>query len=249
MPRLQLTDALWSRLLPVLASCGIYQTDELRIRFEGVLFRLRTGVGWRDLPPEFGSWNSVFKAFNRWSKSKKIRAVFEKLRIEPDTEWAFFDGTIVKAHQHSAGARAGEERGIGKSVAGNTSKIHMAVDGFGLPLNFIVTGGEVHDSKMASELLKSLPAVESVTADKGYDSDEFRNSVEATGAIQNVPRKKNSQIGNNHMDWHLYKCRHLVENIFARLKHNRAIATRYDKLKRNYESIVYLACAMMWLPM
>jgi len=51
------------------------------------------------------------------------------------------------------------------------------------------------------------------------------------------------------MDWCLYKYRHLVENVFARLKHFRAIATRYDKLKRNYESMVALGCGYMWLPM
>ena len=64
-----------------------------------------------------------------------------------------------------------------------------------------------------------------------------------------IPRRKNSIKGNKGLDWHLYKLRHLVENAFARLKHYRAVATRYDKLARNYESIVSLACAFLWLPM
>ena len=64
-----------------------------------------------------------------------------------------------------------------------------------------------------------------------------------------IPRKSNSTIGNDEMDWKLYKYRHLVENIFARLKNYRAIATKYDKLKRNYASMVALACAFIWLPM
>ncbi|MFO7579951.1 MAG: IS5/IS1182 family transposase, partial [Nitrosomonas halophila] len=55
--------------------------------------------------------------------------------------------------------------------------------------------------------------------------------------------------GNADMDWGLYKYRHLVENAFARLKQYRAIATRYDKLKRNYESMVAMACGYLWLPM
>ncbi|MDD2759230.1 MAG: transposase, partial [Methylomonas sp.] len=58
-----------------------------------------------------------------------------------------------------------------------------------------------------------------------------------------------STIGNDDMDWWLYKYRHLVENVFARLKHFRAVATRYDKLKRNIESVIALACAFIWLPM
>jgi transposase len=64
-----------------------------------------------------------------------------------------------------------------------------------------------------------------------------------------VPRKKNSKIGNADIDWCLYGFRHLVENAFARLKHFRAIATRYDKLKRNYSSMLALACGFLWLPM
>lgn len=64
-----------------------------------------------------------------------------------------------------------------------------------------------------------------------------------------IPRKRNSVKGNADMDWGLYRYRHLVENIFARLKHYRAVASRYDKLKRNYESVVAMACAFLWLPM
>lgn len=62
-------------------------------------------------------------------------------------------------------------------------------------------------------------------------------------------QKSNSKLGNADIDWCLYKYRHLVENVFARLKHYRAIATRYDKLARNYASTLALACCMMWLPM
>ena len=69
------------------------------------------------------------------------------------------------------------------------------------------------------------------------------------GSIPVIPRKRNSIIGNATMDWCLYKYRHLVENLFARLKHFRAIATRYDKLKRNYASMLAMACSYIWLPL
>ena len=75
-------------------------------------------------------------------------------------------------------------------------------------------------------------------ADKGYDCESIRNHISENGAESHIPRKSNSKIGNEKMDWCLYKYRHLVENAFARLKHFRSIATRYEKLKRNYESIV-----------
>ena len=86
-------------------------------------------------------------------------------------------------------------------------------------------------------------------ADKGYDSEELRDQIRAKSSVPVIPRKSNSTIGNDDIDWCLYKYRHLVENIFARLKHFRAIATRYDKLKRNYLSMLAIACSYIWLPM
>lgn len=227
----------------------IYDKPKLRLTVEGILYRLRTGIPWRDLPPEFGKWNSIFKQFNNWSKQKKLMKIFRTLSKSPDTEWEFLDGTIVKAHQHSAGAAGQNNQAIGKSRGGNSTKIHMAVDSYGLPLEFVITGGEVHDCKIAPVLLAQLPLANHVIADKAYDSDDFRKQIEETEAMAVIPRKNNSKVGNDGLDWCLYKYRHLVENAFARLKHFRAFATRYDKLKRNYESMVALACGIMWLPM
>ena len=84
---------------------------------------------------------------------------------------------------------------------------------------------------------------------QGYDSEELRELIRKKSSIPMIPRKSNSTIGNTDMDWCLYKYRHLVENVFARLKHFRAIATKYDKLKRNYASMLSMACSYMWLPM
>jgi transposase len=101
---------------------------------------------------------------------------------------------------------------------------------------------------MATKLISKLPDYGSIIADRGYDSDPLREQISRKGLIPIIPRKKNSKIGNYDIDWCLYKYRHLVENIFARLKHFRSIATRYDKLKRNFEGMLTLACAYIWLP-
>lgn len=171
------------------------------------------------------------------------------LSQEHDNEWTFIDGTVVKAHQHSSGAAHGAETAIGKSVSGNSTKIHLAVDAMGLPICFIVTGREVHDSKEAQNLIDKVPELEILIADKGYDNEALREYVEMQGAKSHIPRKINSKLGNKNMDWCLYKYRHLVENAFSRLKHFRSIATRYEKLKRNYEGLIYIACSIIWLPM
>ena len=249
MVRLMLTDELWSKLRTIMLQHGIYDKSNLRMIVEGILYRMRVGCPWRDLPSIFGFWNSIFQQFNRWSSKNKLISIFKSLVVDPDLEWAFIDGSIVKAHQHSTGAASEGDEAIGKSVAGNTTKIHMAVDAYGLPIDFEITGGEVHDCKIAPEFFAKLPDADYLIADKGYDSEELRNLVRARSSVPVIPRKSNSKTGNDDIDWGLYKYRHLVENIFARLKHFRSIATRYDKLKRNYASLIALACGYLWLPM
>ena len=210
---------------------------------------MRTGLPWRDLPPLFGKWISIYQQFNRWSSKNKLMNIFRALVQATDLEWEFIDGSIVKAINIAQERLAIIMRAIGKSVAGNTTKIHLAVDSYGLPIDFILTGGQVHDSKATSEFIAQLPNADYTIADKGYDKEELREQIKQKGSIPVIPRKSNSTIGNDDMDWGLYKLRHLVENIFARLKHFRAIATRYDKLRRNYQAMLSLACAFLWLPM
>lgn len=249
MARHMLSDEHWSKLQTIMREHGIYHKPKLRKTVEGILYRMRVGCPWRDLPKTFGRWNTVFQKFNRWSSKGKLMLIFKALVHEPDLEWEFIDGSIVKAHQHSAGAASKENQAIGKSRGGNTTKIHMAVDAYGLPIDFEITGGEVHDCKIAPEFIEKLPDADFTIADKGYDSEEVRETIRKKSSVPVIPRKSNSKTGNADMDWCLYKYRHLVENLFARIKHFRALATRFDKLKRNYVSVVALACALLWLPM
>lgn len=249
MPRTMLTDERWSKLLIILSENNIYDKPSLRMTVEGILFRLRTGTPWRDLPHEFGNWNSIYKRFNDWSSKLKLISTFRSLAKDPDFEWKMIDGSIVKAHQHATGARKFEEKAIGKSVAGNTSKIHMIVDSHGNPFDFEVTEGQVHDIVMATELIERTPESRYTIADKGYDGEYLRWVIEEMDSIPVIPRKNNSRVGNDDLNKFIYKQRHLVENIFARLKHFRSIATRYDKLKRNFEGMLSLACAYIWLKM
>jgi len=138
MPRQLFTDELWSKLKMIMLKMGIYDKPCLRQTIEGIFYRLRAGCPWRDLPGALGNRNAVYKRFNEWSRKEKLMGIFNELVVEPDLEWAFIDGSIVKAHQYSSGAASGQESAIGKSVAGNTAKIHRAVDAGGLPIHFTV---------------------------------------------------------------------------------------------------------------
>ena len=248
MPRLMLNKKRWLKLKSILLEIGIYDKANLRKIIEGILYRMRTGIPWRDLPRYFGRHNTVYKAFNRWSELNKLIKLFNRIIEEPDMEWVFIDGSYVKAHQHSSGANP-KSQGIAKSAGGNTTKIHLAVDAHGNPISFILTEGTTHDVKVAPDLIEQVDLTDVVMlcADKGYDSEAFRQQVQATDTHANIPRRKNSKSSDEHMDWHLYKIRHLVENAFCAIKNYRAIATRYDKLKSSYENIVALAFAFQWL--
>ena len=129
------------------------------------------------------------------------------------------------------------------------TKIHMIVDAHGNPLDFLVSDGATHDVKVAPELIKKVELKETkiLNADRGYISEDFKMNLLKNEVHPNIPNRKNSLKDNRHMDWHIYKARHVVENMFATLKHFRGLATRYDKLKSSYSSNVALACAYVWL--
>lgn len=178
MLRLMIKDDMWSRLKPVLKACGIHQKRNLRMTCEAIFWKMRTGAPWRDLPTEFGPWSSVYNQFNRWSQRGVWEKVFFEMRGELDNEWNFMDATVVKAHQHSIGAKGSHPQLqlIGKTAGGNTTKIHMICDSHGMPVDFVVTAGQVHDVQKAGELI-ALSEAECIVADKGYDSDEVRSKI------------------------------------------------------------------------
>lgn len=103
-----------------------------------MLDRFRAGIPWRDLPERFGDFRIVHTRFSRWSKTGVWERVFLALSGEVDNEYAAIDATIVRAHQHSAGAKnslaAAED--IGRSRGGLSTKIHTVVDALGNPISF-----------------------------------------------------------------------------------------------------------------
>ena len=97
----------------------------------------------------------------------------------------------MKAHQHSTSEVGDNDQAIGKSIAGNTTKIHMAVELNGMPLEFEITGGQVQDYKVAPEWLDRLPHSDYKIADKGYNREELRQQIRQQGSISVIPRKNN----------------------------------------------------------
>jgi len=132
---------------------------------------------------------------------------------------------------------------LGRSRGGLTSKIHCVVDGLGNPVDFILTGGEVHDSVCANDLLDNKVAA-FVVADKAYDSDAILEKVGKMHAIAVIPPKSNRKE-QRYYDKHHYKDRNLIERFFCRLKQFRGIATRYCKRGKYFLEAIKLASSII----
>jgi len=135
---------------------------------------------------------------------------------------------------------------MGRSRGGLTTKIHALVDAQGRPVGLKLTPGQAHDGKSAADMLGGLGAGEILLADAAYDSDALRQAMDARGAwacIKAMPRRKDPPA----FSPFLYRYRNLVERFFNRLKHFRAIATRYEKHAENYLALVKLAAIRIWL--
>ena len=135
---------------------------------------------------------------------------------------------------------------MGRSRGGLTTKIHALVDANGNPIALKLTAGQAHDGKSASDLLKRLGAGQTLLADRAYDSDALRESLAQRGAwatIKPMPGRVNIPA----FSAFLYRYRNLVERFFNKLKHYRAIATRFEKHDANYLALVKLAAAKIWM--
>ena len=108
--RYEVTDEQWRIIEPHLGNkakrMGRPQADNRKL-FNGVLWILRTGAPWRDLPEYYGPWQTVYKRFAQWQENGKLKALFDQLREGADMQDLYIDGTYIKAHRASAGAKKG----------------------------------------------------------------------------------------------------------------------------------------------
>jgi len=111
MHRHALTDEQWARLQPVLPRqvTGPKATRGDRLFVEGVIFRAKTGLPWRDLPERFGPWKSVYNRFSNWAKRGHWATIFRELQIEVDETGSIVDGSVVRAHQDASGGKGGSD--------------------------------------------------------------------------------------------------------------------------------------------
>ncbi|MFC9730847.1 IS5 family transposase [Streptomyces roseolus] len=274
MRRHELSDAEWEFVRPLLpeSSRGRKRLDDRRV-LNGIVWKFRTGTAWRDVPERYGPWATLHTRFRRWAMDgtfdRMLRAAQAKADAAGDIEWLVsVDSTVVRAHQHAAGARkGGRDPALGRSRGGLTSKIHLACDGRGRPLAFVVTGGNTNDCTRFTAVMEAIrvprtgpgrPRVrpDHVLGDKCYSSKAIRTWLRRRGIPHTIPERAD-QVRNRArrgsrggrppaFDRETYKHRNVVERCFNRLKQWRGIATRYDKTAESYEAAVTLASLLMW---
>jgi transposase len=126
-----------------------------------------------------------------------------------------------------------------------STKLHVVVDGCGLPLKTVLSPGQASDKAVAPALLTDLVPGRDLVADRGYDANALLDLVAAQGGRAYIPtcrdRKRQRSV-----DPALYRHRNLVERFFNKLKHFRRIATRYEKTARNFLAAILIASTRLW---
>jgi transposase len=156
-----------------------------------------------------------------------------------------------RLHSHQGaplglGWKKGEQnQAIGRSRGGRNTKIHAIADAKGRLLSILLTGGQEHDCPPAQRLIRRTKAARKLLGDKAYDSAELRQWLSERGTKPVVPNRSNRKQPFT-FDRKSYKQRHRIENAFCRLKDFRRIATRYDRLARNFLASVCLVAAIVW---
>ena len=135
---------------------------------------------------------------------------------------------------------------MGRSRGGLTTKIHVLVDANGNPIALKLTEGQAHDGKSAGDMLDGLGTGQILLADRAYDSDALRQSLAERGAWANIKPMPN-RVNVPAFSPFLYRYRNLVERFFNKIKHFRAVATRFEKHDANYLAVLKLAAARIWM--
>jgi transposase len=135
---------------------------------------------------------------------------------------------------------------MGRSRGGLTTKIHALVDGNGNPITLKLTEGQAHDGRSAVDMLDDLGPEQILLADRAYDSDALRDRLNNQGAWANIKPMPN-RVNIPAFSTFLYRYRNLVERFFNKIKHFRAIATRFEKHDANYLALVKLAATKIWM--
>lgn len=217
--------------------------------FEAVLWVLRSGARWTDLPAEYPPPSTVHRRFQLWVEQGVFARLAEQFAAdlftlgELDLRECFIDGSFVEA-------KAGGDE-VGPTKAGKGSKIMVIVEAHGLPISVAVTDATPHEVRLVEETLTErfvAEVPEHLIGDKAYDSDKLDATLAAQGIEMIAPHRRNRQRRTQDgRAARRYKRRWKVERLFSWLQHYRHLMVRYEYYVENFLGFVHLACALILL--
>lgn len=215
--------------------------------FEAMIYILRVGCPWRDLPVLYGSWNSVYTRWRRWCQAGLWAKLLRVVAGKALGRLRFLDASHIKVHQDASNPAGGQQnQAIGRTKGGLNTKLSAWVDGRGRAVSLSLAAGPAADVVVAQISARPRLRGTITVADKGYDSDGFRTALRRWGSRACIPPRSNRL---QPASWHRehYRKRHQVENLFQRLKRHRRIGTRYEKNDLYFLAFVQLAAVLDWL--
>ena len=243
-----LTDAQWNRIKYLFEKSRKVGRPSLNPRtvFNAIMWILKSGARWRDLPARYGNWNSIYHKFRLWCSLGLFERLLKLINAGAQNATLLeLDSTFCKVHQSACSAL--KDEAIGSSRGGKNTKVHVLINERMQLLNAVLTGGNVHDSESAVALFKGIKLKgKTILADKAYSSEHIRVFIAGHEAVACIPDKANFRIKHD-FDSELYKQRNIVERFFQRIKNYRHIATRYDKLALCFLNFLLLASSVIHL--
>ncbi|MCX5274645.1 IS5 family transposase [Streptomyces virginiae] len=273
---------MWDRIEPLMPADPVRgrRWADHRRTLEAIAWKYRTNSPWRDLPDELGPFQTAHKRLIRWAVDgtwqEILTAVLAAADAVDDIDWTVsVDSTVVRAHQHSAGARKNGAEGrdepadhaLGRSRGGLSTKVHLAADGRARPLALTVTAGQAGDAPAFEAVMSRIRVPRggpgrprtrplAVLADRAYSSRAIRAHLRRRGIRAVIPQPSD-QVGHRlrrgrrggrppGFDAEVYKQRNTVERCINRLKQWRGLATRCDKLAIAYQAALHLAAILIW---
>lgn len=252
-------DELWERIGPILerryprARTGRPRAD-LRLVLDGIIYRLRSGVQWNQLPRTFGADSTVHGWFQRFVKDGVLQEIWACLVRECEAlgtvcwEWQAADGVMGKS-RFAGGARGPNPTDRAKMG----TKKSLIVERAGGPLGVAIDGANVHDTKLLKRTIEAIvvkrpdpeQVVQNLCLDKAYDNPTGEAACDASGYVPHIRRIGEEKLDGCGAKKHPAR-RWVVERTLAWLQRCRAILIRYDKNSANYLGLIQLACALLW---
>ncbi len=255
----EIPDELWERIEPILgeryppAATGRPRACLRRV-LDGIIYRLRSGVQWNQLPRRFGADSTVHGWFQRFAADGVLAEIWACLVSECDElgavcwEWQAVDGVMGKS-RFEGGARGPNPTDRAKMG----TKKSVIVEQTGGPLGAVIDGANIHDTKLLARTIEAIVVerpnaarlVQNLCLDKGYDNPTGQAACKAGGYTPHIRRIGEEKLDSWGEKTHPAR-RWVVERTIAWLQKCRALLIRYDKKATNYLGLIQLACALLW---